>query len=170
MTIYLDDNPTCEWQPEDDDFNPTGPKCGKPATFLACDPIGQPVCEEHKCRCKIPIYQRDTLAELVEDIAATRELSSVVGDPLTMPVPDRLTIGCSCHRLDHAVRFSYDADDDMLSVEMTFEHGRGFWQRVATAWRYVFGGLCAFGPVADVLVKEEDREKLRAWVNAARKP
>jgi hypothetical protein len=80
--------------------------------------------------------------------------------------PVSLTLTCHCSYLDHAIRFGHCSEDDTLTVEMTFEHGRGFWQRVATAWRYVVGRTCGFGSVAEVIVKPEDRAALRAWVES----
>jgi hypothetical protein len=87
----------------------------------------------------------------------------VTKPPIADPVS--LVLICDCSYLDHAIRFGHDRESDCLTVEVTFEHGRPFWRRIATAWRYVFGGLCAFGSVSEVIVKPEDREQLRAWVN-----
>lgn len=78
-----------------------------------------------------------------------------------------LTVTCSCSRLDHCVRFSHDAEDDLLYVEVAFPNGYTFWERVKKAWRYVFGNVCPFG-FAEVIVPKEDRGKLREWLDAAK--
>lgn len=38
-----------------DEDQPTGPVCGKPATYRVCDPAGAPACSAHKCRCNTPL-------------------------------------------------------------------------------------------------------------------
>lgn len=54
----MGDAPTCEyreWLPDDDE-QPTGPVCKQPARWYSCvDYIDQPVCDEHRCRCRKPI-------------------------------------------------------------------------------------------------------------------
>jgi hypothetical protein len=66
MSIYLEDNPTCqrrEWLPVDQDWA-TGQPCGKPASWIDCST--SPVCAEHQCRCRIPIQSR--LAEAEQEL------------------------------------------------------------------------------------------------------
>jgi hypothetical protein len=48
------DGKLCVYQVgEDDDGNPTGPACGKPATCFSCAPFqNAPTCAAHKCRCR----------------------------------------------------------------------------------------------------------------------
>ncbi len=37
----------------------TGAVCGNPARWANCDPIGMPACDEHVCRCRIPLGEYD---------------------------------------------------------------------------------------------------------------
>lgn len=72
--IHLEDNPTCQHQEflEGDEYFASGPYCEKPARWLACDPMDSPVCDEHKCRCKIPIRTRVDYAILKLENAKNR--------------------------------------------------------------------------------------------------
>lgn len=76
-----------------------------------------------------------------------------------------LIIICSCHTLDHAIRFSYWPDDDTLFVDVTMPP-LSWWKRIAVAFRYVFTDVCPFGSYAEVVIGDDDRAKLRAWVEA----
>lgn len=69
----MGDTPTCEyreWLP-DDEGQPTGPVCGRPARWFSCaEYIDQPVCDEHRCRCRKPIATNRTDGRLtMGDIA-----------------------------------------------------------------------------------------------------
>jgi hypothetical protein len=37
----------------------TGAICGKPARWANCDPLGMPACDDHVCRCRIPLGPYD---------------------------------------------------------------------------------------------------------------
>ncbi len=54
--------PECEWRDDTEDadtgiiYDRTGPRCPNVATHRRCGPIVDlPVCEEHKCRCNLPL-------------------------------------------------------------------------------------------------------------------
>lgn len=79
---------------------------------------------------------------------------------------EHLILICSCRHLTHAARFMYDAEDDVVYIDVSLVRERRFWRRLVTAWRYLFGNVCGFGDMAEMLLKPEDVPRLRAWLDA----
>jgi hypothetical protein len=76
---------------------------------------------------------------------------------------DTLVVVCSCSSLDHVIRFARFIDDkDIAYVDVVLAR-RGFWHRLATAWRCVLNKTCRFGSVAEVVFDAEGIERLRQW-------
>lgn len=88
---------------------------------------------------------------------------------------DELIITCSCSRLDHAVRFSFfpcgpgNSNDGSFEayVDVSLDPGRRFWDRLKTSWRYLWRQTCGFGNCCEILVKDRDLQKIRAWLDRA---
>jgi hypothetical protein len=50
----------------DDGFS-TGPMCGNPARWANCDPVGMPACDDHVCRCRVPLTSDGTQLPALEE-------------------------------------------------------------------------------------------------------
>lgn len=69
--------------------------------------------------------------------------------------PGDVIVVCNCSRLDHAVRFHYDPEDDLVYVTVVLQLDPSFWRRARVAWRYLIGGdraVCAFGACTEALI------------------
>src|ERR1700722_4470854 len=91
-----------------------------------------------------------------------------------LPKSDELIITCSCSSLDHSVRFTFwpwDRNDEANGMEayidVCLNYERSWWGRIKTAFRYLFQLTCGFGQVAEIIVKDEDLAKVKAWVERA---
>jgi hypothetical protein len=74
--------PQCEWREDTEDqetqmvFERTGPRCPNVATHRRCGPIvNMPVCEEHKCRCNLPLVTAPAQAEQPPAVASRGEVT-----------------------------------------------------------------------------------------------
>ena len=86
--------------------------------------------------------------------------------------PDELTITCSCSQLHHAVRFTFHPDGPQdegfeAYIDVSLDYEQSWWGRIRTAWRYLFRRTCGYGDASEVIVKDYDLPKIRAWVERA---
>ncbi len=83
---------------------------------------------------------------------------------------DELLFTCSCSELDHAARFWRMVDvegysDCYLDVII---HRLSWWRRLRLCWKLLWRETpCAYGSVADMVLKEEDLPRIRAWAERA---
>jgi hypothetical protein len=87
---------------------------------------------------------------------------------------DDLTLPCSCSYLHHAVRFTFHpwgphdkAGEFEAYVEVSLDFEHSLWRRLRVALRYFFRRTCGYGDVSEILIRDQDLPKLRAWVERA---
>lgn len=71
---------------------------------------------------------------------------------------------CECHSLEHQTKFFYDEEDQMLYAYIHLTQ-HGFWKRLITGIKYIFGYSSRFGEWDQFIFKEEDEAKLREFLN-----
>jgi hypothetical protein len=87
--------------------------------------------------------------------------------------PDELVITCSCSRLHHAVRFTFypagpgEREAFEAYIDVSLDHELSWWGRLKVALRYLFKRTCGYGDVSEILVKDGDLPRIRAWVDRA---
>lgn len=81
---------------------------------------------------------------------------------------EELTVHCSCSHLHHTVRFSWHDDDVEGYVEVSLDYETSWWRRLRVAWRYLWRDTCAYGNVAEIIIKPKDLAKIRDWADARR--
>lgn len=72
-----------------------------------------------------------------------------------------LIVRCTCSNLHHSVAFT--RDEDWRSVVVSLDYERSFWSRVKVAWRYLWSDACAYGDMAEVVIRDEDLVKIKEW-------
>ena len=79
---------------------------------------------------------------------------------------EELWLECECHYKDHSVVASYEDNESgpYMYVDMVMDR-IPFKDRVRTAWRYVWTGVCRYGDVAEVILNEEKATKIRDLLN-----
>ena len=86
---------------------------------------------------------------------------------------EELVVNCSCSHLHHMVRFSFfpygphDKGPFEAYVEVSLDRNQSLWGRIKTAWRFVFGSVCGYGDVAEIILHDDDLPKLREWLERA---
>lgn len=85
---------------------------------------------------------------------------------------DELTITCSCSHLHHVVQFTRverpsGSGEFEAYVLVSLDYERSLFGRLRTAWRYLTRATCGYGDVSEVIVRQADLPRLRAWVARA---
>lgn len=77
--------------------------------------------------------------------------------------PD-LIVRCTCSNLHHSVAFV--RDDYGRSVLVSLDYERSFWMRLKVAWRYLWSDVCNYGDAAEVVIRDEDLPRIKAWCDS----
>lgn len=86
---------------------------------------------------------------------------------------DTLTVHCGCSNLHHAVRFTFhpslphDSGPFEAYVDVSLDYEIAWWRRLRVALRYLFRRVCGYGDAAEIVIREQDLPKIRAWVERA---
>ncbi|MDR1973972.1 MAG: hypothetical protein LBQ31_04775 [Bacteroidales bacterium] len=74
---------------------------------------------------------------------------------------------CRCHSHEHQIFVYYDEDHKelYLCIHLT-EHG--FWRRLKSGLKYIFGYHCRYGHWDEFLFDKKDADKLQAMADALR--
>lgn len=70
-------------------------------------------------------------------------------------------VGCTCSNLHHSVAFVHDEFGRSVYVSLDYE--RSFWARLKVAWRYLWSDVCAYGNAAEIVIRDEDLPRIKAW-------
>jgi len=65
---------------------------------------------------------------------------------------------CQCFSLDHIFEFTYDPNDNWLSLQVMMNDQKSWYKRIWVAVKYVFGNRFL---LTDTMIKTEDHERLR---------
>lgn len=77
---------------------------------------------------------------------------------------DEVILVCACNSSEHQIRFLFDREDNELSCEPHLTTNRNFFGRLFYGLRYTFGYKSKYGAWDSVIIKPEDREKLRDYL------
>lgn len=85
-------------------------------------------------------------------------------------------VDCSCLHPEHQLRFHYDPEfygEDveergLLQVEVFLTDG-GFWRRLKTGIKYIFGHKSSFGHFDEILIDKPEIVKLQQLLNSITK-
>ena len=72
---------------------------------------------------------------------------------------------CDCHSFEHQVKFMYDEEDRELYLYVHLNNHDGFWKRLVTGIKYIFGYSSRFGEWDQFIFQEKDEVKLREFLN-----
>lgn len=88
-------------------------------------------------------------------------------------VDDVLTVHCGCSNLHHAVRFTFhnmsphDRGQFEAYVDVSLDYEIAWWRRLRVALRYLFRRVCLYGDASEIVIRDQDLPKIRAWVERA---
>lgn len=67
---------------------------------------------------------------------------------------------CSCNSSEHTIRMVYDPEEKDAYVEVQLCMTNNFFQRVWSAFKYVFGYNCRYGHWDCTLIEKETAEQM----------
>lgn len=78
---------------------------------------------------------------------------------------EREIIVCSCHSLEHQIAFHYDSEEKLLYLYPHLVTRRGFFGRLLYGLKYAFGYKSRFGAWDEIIIDQEDQQKLIESIN-----
>ena len=73
----------------------------------------------------------------------------------------KIYLDCDCDSPEHLIRFSYFEDDkDYVYLEVHL-YPHGFWSRLLTAIKYIFGHRSEYGDFSETVLGKEKVQQLR---------
>lgn len=79
---------------------------------------------------------------------------------------ERQILICKCHSPEHQVLFWYDEEDKDLYCELHLTTHRNFFKRLWYGLKYAFGYNSRYGAWDSTIFKEEELEKLKAYLDS----
>jgi hypothetical protein len=77
---------------------------------------------------------------------------------------DRKVFVCNCSTLEHQIAIWYDDEDETLYFEPHLNDSLGFWFRLVTAVKYIFGVKSKFGAWDEVVLNRQDTNELMTYL------
>ena len=66
---------------------------------------------------------------------------------------------CSCNSRQHQIVIQYDEEDNLIYCHIHLSH-RGFWQRLISGFKYIFGYHCRYGHWDEFIFQQEHSQVL----------
>lgn len=67
---------------------------------------------------------------------------------------------CDCGDIEHQLVISQFEDEPEIYVSVHLVKPFSFWDKLKTAWNYVFGKPCIYGHFDEVILDEEKQQRL----------
>ena len=74
-------------------------------------------------------------------------------------------VECSCSNDEHTLRFTIDAEDEIIYVSTFLNHWKPWYLRVFTAIKYIFGYKCMYGHFDNTLLRSEQVSQLKKVIS-----
>ena len=81
---------------------------------------------------------------------------------------ENLLFLCECSSIEHQLIFSYSKDFEEVFVH-THLSKRNFWGRLKYGFKYIFGYQCRFGAFDEIILNNDDVDKLEKIVQHMKK-
>jgi hypothetical protein len=76
---------------------------------------------------------------------------------------------CDCSSTEHQLIVRWDNDDNEVFVSVHLANYAGFWKRLWSGLKYVFGYKSCYGAFDEVILRKEDADRLQKVVDYLRR-
>ena len=80
-------------------------------------------------------------------------------------IEEREIFICDCHSLEHIFCFWHDTDDNEVYLQTHLTNYDGFFKRLWIGIKYAFGYKSRYGHFDCTIVRPEDLQKLKDYLN-----